>query len=130
ERSECVIDGAGLVSAVHHAIGAFGIAALSSVVLPFRVTNQFLECVSVPVLQKVAGLLPAKDVVGWHAPGGAAIFAPAHQELEKQRTHIELPLLIAITENLTEQATCFLSTEEMFLEIGRASCRECGWSLW
>ena len=86
--------------------------------LPFRVTNQFLECVSVPVLQKVAGLLPAKDVVGWHAPGGAAIFAPAHQELEKQRTHIELPLLIAITENLTEQATCFLSTEEMFLVGG------------
>ena len=102
ERSERVIDSAGLVSAMHHTVRALGIAALCPVVLPSRFANQFLEAISVSVLQKITGFLPAKDVVGGHTPRRAMVFAPTHQKLEKQRAHIELPLLAAIAEDLPE----------------------------
>src|SRR5450755_1030862 len=86
-----VLHSSGLVAAAHHAVHALGIAALGAVVIPVGAVEQFLEGVRIAVLQQVAGLLPAKDVVGGHAPGGALVVALAHQEFEEERRHIELP---------------------------------------
>src|SRR5277367_6251403 len=73
ERTERVVHGAGFVAAVHHAIGALGIAALGAVALPFGLAHQLVEGIGVAVLQEVAGFLPAKNVVGGHTPWRAFV---------------------------------------------------------
>src|ERR1700719_2838561 len=73
------------VAAVHHAVGASWIAGLGPVVLPFGGRKQLAKALRIAILQQVAGLLPAENVVSRHAPGRAWIRPLAHQELEKQR---------------------------------------------
>src|SRR3990172_435548 len=68
-------------AAVHHAILALLVSTLPPVVLPGGVLHQILEALGVPLLQEVAGALPAKDVVSRVPPRRALVVALAHQEL-------------------------------------------------
>ena len=86
-----------------------------AVTLPLRALQQFGKAVGVTVLQQVAGLLPAEDVEGRHAPGGARIIALAHQKFEEERRHVEAPGRPAIGENSAEQPPGTGATEEMAL---------------
>src|SRR6185437_4026543 len=99
DRSEAVHHRGGLVAAADHAIGALGIAAGRPVLLPPGGLEQLLEGLGVAVLQQVAGTLPAEDVVGGGAPGRALVMALAHQELEEERRHVELPAPFAVGED-------------------------------
>jgi len=48
---ESVINRGGLIPAVHHAIGALGVAAFVAVIGPISLIDQFLKCVGVAFLQ-------------------------------------------------------------------------------
>ncbi len=104
ERAESVDDGWGLVAATHHAVGALGIARGHTVVFPLGFFEELFVCVGVALLQQVARALPTEDVVGGHAPGNAIVVAIAHEELEEQGRHIELPGFLAVGENGAEEA--------------------------
>src|SRR5690242_13523374 len=91
-----VIHSRGFVTAMNHAIRALRVAGFRAVVLPLGRSHELLETVRVAVLEEIAGLLPAEDVVGWHAPRGAGVLLFAHQEFEKKRRLIELPVLLAV----------------------------------
>src|SRR5713226_7417764 len=110
-----MIHGRGFVTAMHHAVRAFRIAGFRAVALPLGGVEQFLERIHVPVLQQIAGLLPAEDVIGWHAPRSASISSLAHQKLEEQLRLVELPTRLAIRQNGPEQAPCASPPEEMLL---------------
>ena len=84
QAAEGMIHSGSFISAMHHAVRALGIARLRAVVLPLGGLEQFLERVHVAVLQQVAGLLPAEDIVGRHAPRRAGIGSLAHQKFEEQ----------------------------------------------
>src|SRR3984957_10412643 len=104
-----------LISATDHTVGTFWIARLGAVILPLRLFNQLLEGGSVAILQQIAGLLPAKDVISRVAPGRALVVPLAHQELEKQWRHVELPVLLPIGEDRAEEPAGAGAAEEMFL---------------
>src|SRR5262249_61287475 len=63
ERAKRVVDGRGLMAAMHHAVPALVIAAPAAVVIPVRRVHQLLEGRGVALLKEVAGPLPAEDVV-------------------------------------------------------------------
>src|SRR5215471_10254499 len=112
---------------MHHAIRAFRIAGFCSVLAPLGCGHQFFESVSVTILKQIAGLLPAKDVVGGHAPWRTRIVALAHQEFEEQRRHIESPLGIAVRQNGAEKSSRSSASKEVLLVrrfIVRVSRRE------
>src|SRR5271169_3445594 len=115
ERAEHMVHGAGFIAAVNHAVRALGIAAFSAVTVPIGFANQFRERVGIAVLQQVAGLLPAENIVGGHAPGRAFVIALAHEKFHEQRAEVETPFFAAIAQNLAEQLARFFSAEEMFL---------------
>src|SRR5580698_9779941 len=96
ERQESVDDRRGLITAAHHAVGAFWIAAARTILFPLGGLHELFEGLSVTILQKVAGLLPAEDVVCGRAPRRAVVVAIAHEKLEKQGRHIELPTLFPV----------------------------------
>src|SRR5260370_19892408 len=62
ERAKAMIDRRGLVTAVHHAVGAFRIARFGAVVLPLGGLHQLGKSIAVAALEQAKGLLPAKDV--------------------------------------------------------------------
>ena len=106
---------------MHHAIGAFGVAALVAVVLPHRVVHEFAERIGVALLQEVTGLLPTEQVVTRHAPRSAFVVALAHEELEEERRLVEDPLAFArgaIGQDHLEELIGFAALEEAAL-IGR-----------
>ena len=103
ERAEHIVHRAGFIAAVHHAVRALGIAAFGAVAVPIGLADQFLESVGVAVLQQIAGLLPAENVVGGHAPWRAFVIALAHQKFHEQRAEVEAPLFAAIAQNLAEE---------------------------
>ena len=113
-----MIYGRSFVTAVHHTVGALRIAGLGAVVFPFCRVHEFLECICVPVLQQIAGFLPAKDVVRGHAPGRARIIALAHQEFEEKRRLVEFPAFLAVCQDCAEQAPSSRAAEEMLLVRG------------
>src|ERR1700730_10328871 len=102
QRAEVVIDRAGLMTGVNHAIRTLRIAALRTVVLPLCRGQQLFEGVGIAILQEIARLLPAEDREGRHAPGGALEVLLAHQKLGEERMGVELPLLLAVGENGAE----------------------------
>ena len=118
DAGERVVHGARLVAAVHHAVLALRVAALDAVVRPLGLGDEFLERVVVALLQEVARLLPAEDVVGRAAPRGALEIALAHEELEEERAHVELPALLAVGEDHLEQLVGLAASEEALL-VGR-----------
>src|SRR5665213_3057794 len=89
QAAELIVDRGRFITAVHHAVGAFGITGFSAVFMPLRGFHKFGERVRVTVLQKITGFLPAEKVKGRHAPGSAGVMALAHQEFEKERRHVE-----------------------------------------
>ena len=115
ERAEHIVHGAGFIAAMDHAVRALGIAAFGAVAVPVSFADQFLKCVGVAVLQKVAGLLPAENVVGGHAPRGAFVIALAHQEFHEQGAEVEAPAFAAVAQNLAEKFARLFPAEEMFL---------------
>src|ERR1043166_1922329 len=78
QTAKTVIDGARFIAAVHHAVRTLRIARFGAVVLPPGGIHKFLKGVRVTVLQQVARLLPAENVVGGHAPWRAGIIALSH----------------------------------------------------
>src|SRR5882757_10519745 len=99
-----MIHGGGFVTTVYHAIRALRVAGLRAVILPLGGVEQLLERIHVPVLQQIARLLPAEDVIGWHAPRRASIGSLAHQKFEEELRLVELPTCFAIRQNGPEQA--------------------------
>src|SRR5262245_22645207 len=83
ESGERIVDGGWFVAAMHHAVRATRVAGLGAVLAPCGSFHQFSETFGVSILQKIARLLPAEDVVRRHSPGGARIVPLAHQELEE-----------------------------------------------
>src|SRR5256885_14084128 len=71
-----------------------------------------------PLLEEVAGTLPAEDVVGRVPPGCALEVARAHEELEEEGRLVELPAALRIRQDAREQLVGPLPTEEMLL-VGR-----------
>src|SRR6266478_1497034 len=85
ESAKRVVDGRGLVAAVNHTVGTLRITRFRAIVLPFGGIQQLLEGVRVAVLEQIARLLPAENVVRRHAPGCAGISPLAHEEFEEER---------------------------------------------
>src|ERR1700679_3619761 len=83
ERAKHLVHRGRLITAADHAVSAFWIAGSRAVVFPLRLLDQLLERGSVAILQQVAGLLPAEDVVSRIAPWRAFVVPLAHQELEE-----------------------------------------------
>src|ERR1700687_392280 len=110
-----MIHGRSFVTTVHHTICALRIAGLRAVVLPLGGLEKLLERIHVPVLQQVAGLLPAEDVIGRHAPRSASIGSLAHQKFEEQLRLVELPTRFAIRQNGAEQAPRASPPEKVLL---------------
>src|SRR4029079_15677753 len=98
-RREGVVDGGGLVAAVHHAVLALVVAGLAAVLLPARRLHQLLERRRVALLQQVAGTLPAEEVVGGVAPRRALELLLAHEELQEERRLVELPALLRVLQH-------------------------------
>src|SRR5713101_6879700 len=67
-----VHDGARLVAAMHHAVGAF-LVIPGAVAVPIGLLHQLLESLGIAFTKQVAGPLPAKIIPGRIAPRGAAI---------------------------------------------------------
>src|SRR5271167_619422 len=83
ERTKHIVDRRKFITAADHAVSAFWIAGSGAVVFPLRLLDQLLERGSVAILQQVAGLLPAEDVVSRIAPWRAFVVPLAHQKLEE-----------------------------------------------
>src|ERR1700743_2694264 len=83
ERAEAIHDRGGFIATANHAVGALGIAGGDAVLFELRRLHLLLKRISVAVLQEIAGLLPAKDVVSGRAPGGAFVLAIAHEEFKE-----------------------------------------------
>ena len=83
QRTESVHHRGGLVAAADHASGARSIAAGDPVLLPLGGFQEFLEALSVAVLQEIAGPLPAENIIGRRTPRRALVVAIAHQEFEE-----------------------------------------------
>src|SRR5213593_2271276 len=115
---EGVVHGRGLVAAVDHTVTALFVAALLAVAFPPRGLQQLLEGRRVPLLEEVAGTLPAEDVVGRVPPRCALEVARAHEELEEEGRLVELPAALRIRQDAREQLVGPLPTEEMLL-VGR-----------
>src|SRR5687768_4066285 len=91
ERAESGSDGAGLVSAVDHAVAALGIAALESIVAPSGSFHQFAERLAIAFAEQVAGSLPAENAVRGTAPRLALEVVVAAEEFEEEGRLIEAP---------------------------------------
>src|SRR6266704_4970776 len=107
--------GGRLVAAVRHAVGAARVLA-ASVGVPVGGLDELLIRLHVPVVQQVAGLLPAEQRVGGNAPRGAAEVGLALEEVKEQRRVVQPPLLPpAVRERLAEQLPGLLHAEEVLL---------------
>src|SRR5205814_912699 len=71
QRTESLIYGGRLMTAVDHAVLAFLIAASLPVVLPLCIFQQLLKGLSVSFLEEIARSLPAEEVVSRITPRGA-----------------------------------------------------------
>ncbi len=115
EGTEGRIDRRGLETAMDHAVLALGIVALVAVVVPVGQLHVFLERLHVAVLEEVARLLPAEDVVGGAAPRGALEIEIALEELEEEGREVELPALLRVLEDLLEEVLAVVAVEELVL---------------
>src|SRR5579885_467665 len=89
--AEGVVDGGGLKTGMHHAIGALRISA-GAVPVPFGLLQQRLEAGGITLAhQQVAGFLPAEHVARRIAPRRAVIGFVAGQEIEVQARLVEAP---------------------------------------
>ena len=98
-----------------HAILALRVAALVAVAAPVGVLDVFLEGFYVAVLQQIAGLLPAEDVIGRAAPRRALEVEVALQELEEERGEVEFPALLGVGEDVLEELLAGVAMEEVGL---------------
>src|ERR1700691_1803914 len=98
-----------------HAILALGVVALVAVIVPIGEFEIFLEGFHIAVLEEVARLLPAEDVVGRAAPGSAREIEVALKELKEQRREVELPTFPGVLKDLLEEGLRLVAMEEVFL---------------
>src|SRR5262249_15775901 len=104
---------------MRHAVRAFLVAA-GAVGVPVGGFHQLREGLGVAFAEQIAGLLPAEDVAGRHAPRRAVILLIAGQEVEEKARVHELPAFaLAEREDLAKQLLGRAPVEEMLL-IGRA----------
>jgi len=113
--TEGVVDGTGFVAAVDHAVLATLVPALLAVAGPVGGVDQFLEGIGVAVAEEIAGFLPAEDVEGGVAPGGAVVVDFALEEGDEVRRVVELPGFLGVAENLGEEGLGAVALEENFL---------------
>src|SRR6516225_2301602 len=117
-RGRCLGRGR-LVAAMRHAVRALLVLA-GAVGVPVRGFHQFVERLGVAFAQQVAGLLPAENVAGGHAPRRAVIGLVAGEEIEEQVRVDEIPLFaLAHAEDLAEELLGLPPAEKVLL-IGRA----------
>src|SRR5215467_15935506 len=104
---------------MNHAIATARVAALVAVFFPLGGLDKLLERLRVAVVEKVAGLLPAEDVVIRVAPRRAFVIDLAHQEFQEEDRLVELPPLAARraqrTENFFEEGLGLIAFEEVVL---------------
>src|SRR5437899_1224848 len=81
-----------LISAVHHALGAFFVIA-GAVGIPVGLFHQLLEGLGVAFAEQIAGALPAEIVARRVAPRGAMIGLVARQKIEEQGRLVERPTM-------------------------------------
>lgn len=113
-----VIDRAGFVSTVNHAIPALFVPAFLPVIFPSRIFHELFEGGDVAILEEIAGLLPAEDIVGGISPRGAVVIHVPLEELEEIRGEIEFPGLLSVPEDLLKKFFRAVATEEMLLVGG------------
>ena len=101
-----------------HAVGALGIAAGPAVAFPVGLLHQLPEARRIPLVEQVAGPLPAEEVVGGRAPGAAFELPVAFQKLEEHRRLVEPPSARSPVEDPTEQGLALLPGQEVRL-VGR-----------
>ena len=118
EGTEGVVDRAGLVPTVDHAVAALLVAALLAVLFPHGVGHEFFKGGDVTVLEEVAGFLPTEDVVGGVTPRSAVVIDVALEEFEEVRREIEFPGFFALVKDFLEKFFGAFPAKEMFL-IGR-----------
>ena len=118
ERAKGIVHRTSLVTAVNHTVATLFVATLLPVLLPRGVFHQLFESGDIAVLEKVAGLLPAKDVKGGITPRGAVVIHIALEEFEEVRGKIKFPRFFALVEDLLEQFLGAFATEEVLL-VGR-----------
>ena len=97
-----MVDCGRFVAAMHHAIGALGVARFKPVLRPIGIAHEFIKGIDVPFVDEVARFLPTKQTKGWVTSGGAVVLSFAHQEFEEQHRLIELPTLLAVGEQHVE----------------------------
>src|SRR5262249_19129164 len=104
-----------LVAAMSHAVRALLVLA-GPVGIPVCGLHQFVERPGVAFAQQVAGLLPAENVAGRHAPRRAVIGLVAGEEIEEQVRVDEIPLFaLAHAEDLAEKLLGLAPAKEMLL---------------
>ena len=92
---EGIFHGRGLISTMHHAVGALFVAA-GPVAIPCCTAHELLEGLGITILEQITRLLPAEGIVGRIPPGRALVLSLPHQELEKQRGLVKAPIPLAI----------------------------------
>src|SRR5271156_7233307 len=107
-----------LVAAMRHAVGALFILA-GAVGIPVGGFHQFGVGLGIAFAEQVAGLLPAENVAGRHAPRRAMEFLIAGEEIEEHAGMRQVPVLaLAQREHLAEQFLGVAAIEKVLL-IGR-----------
>ena len=115
ERAEGIVHRTGLVTAVHHAVATLFVPALLTVLLPRSIFHQLFKGGYIAVLEKVAGLLPTKDVEGGVTPRSAVVIHIALKEFEEVGRKIKFPRFFAVVEDFLEQFLGAFATEEVLL---------------
>src|SRR5258708_1868824 len=88
---------------MRHAVGAFFVFA-GAVSVPVGGLHQLFEGLGIAFAEQVAGLLPAENVAGRHAPRRAFVVLIAGQEIQEQAGMHEIPLLaLAERKHVAEQ---------------------------
>src|SRR5581483_12101542 len=108
---ERLLDGRRLEPAVDHAVAALLVAAALAVPRPLGRLHEVLEGVRVPVLEEVAGPLPAEQVVRGIAPRRALVLPLAHEELQEQRRLVEPPSPLRVPQDAAEEVVGALLPE-------------------
>src|SRR5229473_122232 len=108
-----------LVAAMRHAVRAFLVAA-GAVGILVGGLHQLAERFGVAFAEQIAGLLPAENVAGRHAPRGAMIGLVAGEEVEEQVRMDEGPALVLAARKDVAEQLLGLATIEKVLLVGGA----------
>lgn len=113
-RSERIGDRRRLIAAVHHTVRAL-VVSTGPVTIPIRRLQQLLKRGDIPFLEKIAGLLPAEDIISRIAPRRTLVLTFAHQKIQEQRGLIKTPARFGIGENARKELLRATPFQEILL---------------